>query len=325
MNYKYIILSALILYISCANPKEEKGNITSKTTIMLENEVKVEKNEKINPQKVKEQIPTSDCVNYWKNRFPNDSLKAIYIDSLISQNQLPENNLLFLNALKTNTKKDLAFKNVLSPIFRLSETEIGLLTFASYQLVDNKFIADSKEEDLISKYHTNTSNTFDHYGKIQYYPTLLDSLYRGQTKPSINFYTINKAGASQVMQLGKYVDECLEYFEYTIDTSHISVTDTLLFSSPFKIDLVFESNAEVDLLLQNDYKEECLDCPSSIKLQKTFARVKGVNNLYFVYADTFPINNELDTPSRALVLITQKDEIKYLWYSEIDLFGCSCL
>ena len=48
-------------------------------------------------------------------------------------------------------------------------------------------------------------------------------------------------------------------------------------------------------------------------------------NLYFIYADTFPINNELDTPSRALILINRENEIIYLWYDEIDLFGCSCL
>ncbi|GAB2775483.1 hypothetical protein GCM10010465_22460 [Actinomadura fibrosa] len=59
--------------------------------------------------------------------------------------------------------------------------------------------------------------------------------------------------------------------------------------------------------------------------RKTFARVKGTNNLFFAFADTFPINNELDTPSRALILVNEKDELIYLWYEEIDLFGCSCL
>jgi hypothetical protein len=99
----------------------------------------------------------------------------------------------------------------------------------------------------------------------------------------------------------------------------------LLSSSPYKIDLVFENTKRIDSLIKSDYKKECLDCPNSTELQKTFARIKGTDNLYFIYADTFPINNKLDTPSRALILINKEDEIIYLWYDEIDLFGCSCL
>lgn len=325
MKYISTILLLLTLVLSCANPTEEKREKIKETPIMIDSEEPAKRNQELKPHEVKEEIPSSECDNYWINRFPNDSLKAVYIDTLISQNQLSEINLLFLNTLKQQTEKDLAFKNVLSPIFRISETEIGILTFPHYKFVNNKFIPDSKELDLIKNFDTTSSNSIDHFGKIQYYPTVLDSLYSGQTKPSINYYAINSTGATQVMQLGVYVDECLEYFEYTIDTTNISIKDKLLFSSPYIIDLTFESNPKVDLLIQNDYKEECLDCPTSMKLQKTFARVKGTDNLYFVYADTFPINNELDTPSRALILTNRKDEIKYLWYSEIDLFGCSCL
>lgn len=127
------------------------------------------------------------------------------------------------------------------------------------------------------------------------------------------------------MELASYEDECLEYFEYLIDTTSISLEDKVLFSSPYVIDLVFENNPEVDLLLQKDYREDCVDCPNSTKFQRSFARISGTNNLYFVFADTFPLNNKLDTPSRALILINHKNEVIYLWYDEIDLFGCSCL
>lgn len=325
MKYKNIILIALILFFSCAKPTEESRGRAGEPQELVSSKQTKKEEEGLKSYKVVEQTPSSPCENYWQDRFPNDSLKALYIDTVISQNQLSENNILFLNALKKQPNQDLAFKNVLSPIFRLSETEIGILTFSRYKFIDNKFIPDSKELELIESFDTTTANVMDHFGKIRYYPALLDSLYKGQAKPFINYYAINKTGEIQVMQLGEYIDECLEYFTYAFDTTKISIEDKLLFSSPYKIDLTFENNPAVDLLLQNDYKEECLDCPTSMKLQKTFARVKGTNNLYFLYADTFPINKELDTPSRALILINEKEEIKYLWYSEIDLFGCSCL
>ncbi|MDX5419676.1 MAG: hypothetical protein LPK09_10715 [Hymenobacteraceae bacterium] len=46
--------------------------------------------------------------------------------------------------------------------------------------------------------------------------------------------------------------------------------------------------------------------------------------LYFAYADAFPLNDQLDTPSRMLVM-KMGDKMVYLWCKEVDLFGCSCL
>jgi hypothetical protein len=318
MRYKLSILLSLILLVSCKNQTQEKAKIESEKVIVSEkNQVEI--------KEIKSEQKLSDCDKYWMNRFPKDSIKVNYINEIISKTELSENNLNFLNALKNGKQENLAFENVLSPIFRLSNTEIGILTFPKYKHVGNKFIAISKEMDLIEKFDTITENTMEHFGKIKFYPMLLDSVFKNKPKPSINYYTTNKIGSTKIMELGAYVDECLEYYEYSIDTTSISKNDKVLFSSPHKIDLVFESNKKIDSLVKKDYKKECLDCPNSTELQKTFARIKGTDNLYFIYADTFPINNELDTPSRALILINQENEIIYLWYDEIDLFGCSCL
>ena len=318
MRNRLSILLGLILLIS------RKNQIQEKTEILSEKETVSEKSS-VEIKTIKSEPELSDCDKYWMNKFPNDSIKVKYINDIISKNQLTENNLKFLKALKNKEKEKLAYENVLSPIFRLSNTEIGLLTFPKYEHVENRLIPISKEMDLIEKFDTITQNTMEHFGKIKFYPMLLDSVFKSKHKPNIYFYTTEKMDSTKIMELGAYVDECLEYYEYSIDTTNISINDKVLFSSLYKIDLIFESNNKIDSLIKGDYKKECLDCPNSTELQKTFAKIKGTDNLYFIYADTFPINNELDTPSRALILINPENEIIYLWYDEIDLFGCSCL
>ena len=318
MKHKLSIILGLILLISCKNQTQEKKEILSeKETVSEKKSVQI--------KDIKYEPELSDCDKYWMNRFPNDSIKVKYINDIISKSQLTENNLEFFKALKNQEEEKLAYENVLSPIFRLSNTEIGLLTFPKYEHVENKLIPISKEMDLVEKFDTIRQNTMEHFGKIKFYPMLLDSVFKSKNKPSIYYYTTDKMDSTKIMELGAYVDECLEYYEYSIDITNISINDKVLFSSPYKIDLVFESNKKIDSLIKSDYKKECLDCPNSSELQKTFAKIKGADNLYFIYADTFPINNELDTPSRALILINRENEIIYLWYDEIDLFGCSCL
>jgi hypothetical protein len=179
--------------------------------------------------------------------------------------------------------------------------------------------------DLINKVDTSSEFSIEDLGKLKFYPMVLDSMYKSTSKPTINYYKINGTGTTKITELGSYFDECLEFYLYSLDTTSISKSDKILFSSPLKLDLIFESNPTVDSIIRSDYKKECLDCPNSNQYQKTFARIEGSDNLFFVYADTFPINDELDTPSRALVYRNKENEIIYLWYEEIDFFGCSCL
>jgi len=301
MKIKLYILFNLFIIISCKS-QEKTQNISEKDRI-------------------------EDCEKVWTNRFPNDTLRVEFINKIISENKekLTNNNLNFLTSLKLLNQSDLAINNVLFPIFRLSNSEIGVLAFPTYKLEENSLIPTSNEMLLIEKYDTITNSSIEHYGKIRFFPQALNSLYAEKEKPTINYFTTKKTGKTKIKDLGKYVDECLEYFEYSIDTTNISISDKILFGSPFQIDLIYENNSRIDLLLKNDNFKNCFDCPNSLQLQKSFARIKGTDNLYFVYADTFPINNELDTPSRALILIKENNDIVYLWYDEIDLFGCSCL
>ena len=170
MRYKLSILLSLILLVSCKNQTQEKAKIESEKVIVSEkNQVEI--------KEIKSEQKLSDCDKYWMNRFPKDSIKVNYINEIISKTELSENNLNFLNALKNGKQENLAFENVLSPIFRLSNTEIGILTFPKYKHVGNKLIAISKEMDLIEKFDTITENTMEHFGKIKFYPMLLDSVF----------------------------------------------------------------------------------------------------------------------------------------------------
>ena len=316
MRYKHLLIF-LIVFSSCEKSIDRNRGNSQEQNLVTENIV--------TNSKTKLEQEVADCDKYWKIRFPGDSIRGTYIDKIISNQKLTENNRIFLKSLKENNQDEFAFKKVLAPIFRLSNKEIGILAFPKYKQVNNKLVSISKEMDLIENFDTITENTMEHFGEIKFYPKLLNSVFKDASEPELYFYTTSRKDSTRIKELGIYVDECLEYYEYSIDTTNISLNDKVLFSSPYKIDLVYKSDFTADSLIKAQFRKECYDCPNSLDSLKTFARVKGTNNLFFAYADTFPINNKLDTPSRALILINEKDEIIYLWYEEIDLFGCSCL
>jgi hypothetical protein len=266
-----------------------------------------------------------DCNEFWETRFPNDTTKSKLIDKIITKSDLTKNNQAFLNDLKSQNKYNTAYEKTLSPIFRRSKSDIGIFSFPYYKEVGNTFVATSKEIELMKKYGINPIINLEQYGNLIFYPKLIDSIFSKKPKPQIFYYTDEKIGTTSIKLFGAYEDECLIYHEYIIDETTITLSDKVLFSSPFKIDLIFESSRKINDLLKNDYSKKCFDCPNSLHLQKTFARLKGTKNVYFVYADTFPINDQLDTPSRALIHVSEDQEITYLWYEEVDLFGCSCL
>ncbi|AZQ43514.1 hypothetical protein [Nonlabens ponticola] len=266
-----------------------------------------------------------DCSELWAKRFWDDEKRNQLIDSIISSNDLTPNNSILLNRLRASNKNNLVFKKPLAPIYRLSPDELGIFSFPKYNMEGDVIISFSPEISLMDSHGIDYPLNTENYGVLQFFPSIMDSMYSQQERPKLFYHTDQKTGVFSIENLGVYEDECLTYHQYSIDTTSISLEDHLLFSSPFKIDLVFENKKEVDYLFKTDPIKNCADCGNSWHLQKTFARLEGTENVFFVYADTFPLNNELDTPSRALIYVTDSDEVIYLWYEEIDLFGCSCL
>lgn len=271
-------------------------------------------------------LTQNNCDEYYKNRFPHDSVKERIIDEIIASNiyGLSNNNLSLLKSLK-NQEAGFAFKHSINPVFRLKEEELGIIFYPEYGRTEKGLIPISEEISLIENYDPIDNKRFLSMNELKLYPQILDSIYEHKQKPFIYYYTPNKMDSARVNDLGKFYGECMDYYIYSLDDTHISIRDSLLIASSLKLDLTFKKDSKVDSLIKANYNKACLDCPMSDYLFKSFAKLKGVDNLFLVYADTFPINNELDTPSRALVFVNSQQEVIYLWYSEVDLFGCSCL
>ncbi|WKV13221.1 hypothetical protein [Marivirga harenae] len=331
MNIKLIHLLFLVIF-ACSPRQETNQSKTVKSKDQTIQKAVIQKEETLqkalkNEVEDKKETPQNNCDDYFKSRYPNDSVKASLIDEIISikGDSLSANNLKLLKSLKTQ-EKTLAFKHSINPVFRLKKEELSLIFYPHYERTKEGVpVPVSKEIDLIKRYDTTNNELAFLSNKIKYFPQILDSIYSGQEKPFIYFYTPSKMDSTRVIDLGKFYGECLYYHEYILDPTYIAMRDSLLLASSMKLDLAFGNEPRIDSLIQEGYNKACLDCPSSEYLAKTFAKLEGTDNLYLTYADSFPINDEYDTPFRALVMINEGIEVKYLWYSEVDLFGCSCL
>lgn len=331
MSIKTVFLLVLVgLTISCTSNQESKENINEKakdksTKKLIVETARSSKKELSSKEEKKESLNTVDCDYYLQMRFPADSVKEEKIDEIIKNNRdsLPINNLAFLKLLKKEST-GLAFNDALNPVFRLKKA-VGLVFYPKYKHIEDSIIPLRKETQLIGKHDTTTIPPYLSHNELRFFPKILDSIYSDQEKPYIYYYTTNRVDSTQIKALGEFEGECLEYLQYSIDTASINFQDSILIASPNKINLEFQNDERIDSLLKTFHNSACYDCPTSDQLQMTFAQIKGVENLYFVYADSFPINDKLHTPSRALIYVNENDEIIYLWYSEIDFFGCSCL
>lgn len=258
----------------------------------------------------------------YQQTIKHNTLIINYLDSILINNPtIPEVNQAFLkeliHSLKNPLKEDknLAFDKILSPFFTLSSTKLGIFGFPIYlNNSQNKLIDIARESRLIPK---NQRLLHDSIEK-----TLTEN--NGSVFPVIYLYTPKQILTSHVKNLYYLQNDCLSYYRYSVARETKYIDAKVLIGSWLRMNLNYQNFPEIDALIQKQAKKEKGDCPDSYHLAKTFAQVKGVDNLYFIYADTFPFNNKLDTPMRALVL-KMENKIIYVWSSELDLFGCSCL
>lgn len=97
----------------------------------------------------------------------------------------------------------------------------------------------------------------------------------------------------------------------------------LLFSSTYKLELEFNNYPEIDSKIYKRHDYICQDCPSSAYKQKTFAKLKGYDNIYFASTSIEEIE-DTDTFERSIYLV-QNGEVITLWSKDYDKFGCACL
>ena len=259
-------------------------------------------------------------------RVPHDSLRTAYIDQILCRDtRLTTANRQLLSDLKVQDRDSPVINSALFPVFKLSVSEFGVFAFPQYYINEHGIDYVSSEDRLATAASEVTESATDDYTKTVFYPSLLDSLYANKEKPVIHYYTVSDIGLTRIADFGIYLGECLEYYIYSFDTTYRALEDSVLFGSKLPIDLVYESSPKIDSLLGKKIDVNCIDCPDSFHLARTFARLRGSDRVFFVYADTFLTSNKLDTPLRGLVYINEEAEVVYLWQENVDLFGCSCL
>lgn len=265
------------------------------------------------------------CDTFWERRYPSEETKKMYFEKILSEEKLTENNKNFISALMSFPSNMLAPQNPVYPIFRLSKSHAGIFAFPEYDRDDESLQDISAENSFIQKFTEVKKDHSSNDSAVHFYPDLVDELLEVMGSPEIFYYSLKARGESRIENFGVKYEECFNYYTYLLPQNEKISSENLLFGSPHKIDLVYENYPQIDSLLSAQNKNECLDCPTSFHLEKTFARLEGTKNVYFVYADTLPINDKLDTPSRGIVYLNESNEVRHLWYDELDLFGCSCL
>lgn len=143
-------------------------------------------------------------------------------------------------------------------------------------------------------------------------------------KPSnIYAFSAKKRLIIDSFSFGIHPDECNgDYYIYPIKFKE-KIKEKPLFSSTYKLDLEFKKFPKIDSIINKKFPDICLDCPSGLSKQKTFAKLKGYDNIYFAVTADKKID-DTQTTARAIYYISDNIIIN-LWMEIFDDFGCSCL
>ena len=268
------------------------------------------------------------CETLWANMAPEkvvkiELLKEILIENkeLAGDNKKLIQNLLDLLEATIDDDLNLAIDEPLFPIYRLKKNQIGIIRKAGPIEVDGQFIDNAKEHEILQENFAYQS--IDSMSVLVNFPEEFSELFN-DNPPTINYYSISRKSRCKLQGLSYLDDQCLTYYQYDLNLIDAQNEDSILFGSRLSLDLEFGSFLEIDKGLKSQYKGDCMDCPSNYPNQKTFAKLKGTSNVYFTYADSFPVNTKLAAPSRSLVMKKKDGKIITLWSSELDLSDCGC-
>ncbi len=275
-------------------------------------------------------VRTATCSSFWAEYEPSQEIKLEILEGLLNgENSLSGENKSFLKNLIKTIKRTyhpdtllLTIDQPFYPIYRFSADQIGIIGFYSSKELDGNWEDITRENQLLSENFAYQS--IDSLGKLCYFPEEFSELFN-DAPPSVNIYSMSKKGRSRIKNLAYLGDDCLSYFQYDFSLSKENEKDSILFGSRYSLDLEFGSFPEIDKCFKEQFANGCMDCPTNFPDQKAFAKLKGVDNLYFTYADDFPVNTRLANPSRSLVYKNKEGKLITLWTVELDLSGCGCL
>jgi len=261
------------------------------------------------------------CPKYYQLLGIKDSLEKPKVDSIINllnSNKTNQNNL-FVNEI-LNQKRDtslITIEKAIAPVFNLKKDSVGIYnsheSFADKKLLQKtNFFSENSREAIVT-------------GKINktiLYDDIIDEI---KTK-KIFIYSTTKKYESEISKFGKYAGVCLNYYYYDCKIDSLMKNEKkYLFASKYNLNLEYINNKKIDSLINLKNATICYDCLTNWDSQKTFAKLKGYENLYFSHVIYENIEeNEVFTPIRALHYVNG-DIVIRLWADSIDLFGCSCL
>tara|TARA_R110000850_G_scaffold131232_1_gene251982 strand:+ start:8195 stop:9337 length:1143 start_codon:yes stop_codon:yes gene_type:complete len=253
-----------------------------------------------------------------QNRGRNDSI----INSLYSDQPGVSVNQSFLNALlvfkEKKSKSSLTIENPIAPIFNYREDTVGIYGTEYISSGDARLLEQAT-------YSEDSKNIIVPNGELYLYDSIYDQAF--QTNAKTNVFSTTKVISAQIEAFGVSESECdngYSFYLTNIKKSQLA-NQSIMFASPFDLDLEYENYPSIDSLINAQYPEICVDCPSSYDQQVTFAKLNGFDNLYFTYAnDPEKALDDLYTPLRGFHYV-KNDIVISLWIDSIDAFGCACL
>ncbi len=328
---KFIVPAVLLLFILGLLISCEKSNQNSADKSFTKDQWNAmhvdEKTESAvnlkNPVKQTQDSLQEICNQYWTLQ---DSLHDIKLDFLRkevlepaekSEDISPENRR-FLSAMRTWLTRDKTSGDLIStcpilPVFNLTP---GHPVVIGPQYGSNPLHIKAMARIADNTDHTATTRNIR-------FPDLFDSVKAQLTGP-IYAITTNRILEAGFSSFNFYQSECDEYFYWELTRQVFEETDRPLLMTPYRLDLEFQTAPTIDSLWRIQYEYQCYDCVFEFEPKRVFAKLRGVDNLYFTYSDTFPISKGINYPERAL-LMKIGNHLVNLWVEEVDLFGCSCL
>ena len=261
------------------------------------------------------------CSSYWKQMDSLNAMKVKFfeeriLNAAINNSDVSDANKDFLKALFkelkqpwSETRKIPFYQRALVPVFSLEEGQRSVIELSVY------------EYDLLQEAKKGIQG-IDTLGTFRF-PELFQKL---ESKTDLGFYAFTENGKTTVklQHFSYFISECDDRFSFGLDNSNLNSDDKVMFLSKFPLDLEFKSSAEIDQLWESQHKYFCYDCVFEFEPRTVFAKLSGVENVYFTYTDTFPLNTGFKFPQRA-IMMQMGDSFVDLWSEEVDLFGCSCL
>lgn len=274
-----------------------------------------------------------DCMAHWDSIIRKDSLKVDYFIQHIMPDtlgaEMPTSNKIFLQALKISLTKDFQEKAqqaiIEYPLLSILKIDgqLGVFKEPQYGERNGGTIDITKEYELITASGYYNTREFGDDNWV-YFPKIFNSLLDGK-KEELYAYTNKGVKKTSLINFGLYDNECSPTYIYPINTKPFKKEDHILFASPYLLELEYGNYPDIDSAIHKRLRKDCLDCPNSEHLSKSFAKLKGSNNLYFMYADPLSDGLYIDYPYRSLVMKMNDGHLVHIWYDGVDLFGCSCL